>query len=161
MRRVYECVPCSDEPASMSQIATALIKSGAAQSVDMRSIGHALSQLEERKLVREYPRGKFRRDRPKEQEEAMPDDTASTQKPVATKVVQIGSPPTPAAKEPKPADIVDRIAQVGTMLRALSATATDCAQQVEELGLSLQERVENVERDTAKLRQLQAILKSL
>jgi hypothetical protein len=75
-------------------------------------------------------------------------------------------PPTPEMAAPTaglagPACALDRLGSVAKSARALSGKLIELADEIETAALEAEERIQRVQADTAKLRQLQELLKSL
>lgn len=66
-----------------------------------------------------------------------------------------------AKQESKPMDPLEQIGHIAKALRSMAEKATSLATEIEEVGLEAEARLAKVNEDTDKLRQLQALLKSL
>ncbi|VTU38365.1 hypothetical protein H4CHR_04407 [Variovorax sp. PBS-H4] len=142
-KKVLEAVPMQS-PWSKDQIAVELRRLGSSASRDV--IDGCLNTLCERGAVKEPTRGNFIRVLARQpitttQELDMP----ATIRPIAT----------PAPVQPATADdTLSRLANLGALLRR-------AADEAEAIALDVEDRVKAAGKDGEKLRQLQALLKSI
>ena len=142
-RKVYCAVPIS-EAWTATQICAELRRTGVS-GADRRAVDSCLHLLSERKLLKETARGTYMRaavkTKPQPMEKAMP----------TPNVVQMADKAPPQANEP---DGLGKLAAIAGTLRRL-------ADQVETAALELEEKAAMSQEDAVKLRQLQALLKSI
>lgn len=60
-----------------------------------------------------------------------------------------------------PTEPIDRLAGLAATLKELSVKVGAMAKEVEDVAISVEERIQAIHADTEKLRQLHALLKSL
>ena len=145
--KVYAAVPAS-EPWSMSYINSELQRTGGITR-DTRLLHGCLNSLKLAGLISEPERGVFirvpvRSDKPKTQSER-------TQQPTTTEDNKMPAP-APAAKTPR---------NPLTILNELAAKCKTLQDEIELAALEIDEYVTAKDGDAAKLKQLQALLKSL
>lgn len=146
-RKVLEAVPIQ-EPWSNKQIAAELSRHG--RNLDMRVVDGCLSHLRDNGLIKACESGAFVRVQAKpkvvriDRQAERTDETDETHRPARREDAM----PTP---QPDP---LDKMAQ-------LAAAARQLANDIENVALEIEARAQEIQRDTEKLRQLQALLKSL
>lgn len=141
-RKVYEAVP-AQEPWAKDQICREILRAGSNVSRDV--VDSCLHALRGRGLVKEPERGKFIR------------ASRRAKQPLD----DIQNPPEPLKEDrnmsttkTQTPDALGRLAGVAKLLR-------QAAEEIEAAALDFEERTQEQDRDTEKLRQLQALLKSL
>lgn len=142
-RKVYEAVP-AQEPWAKDQICREIMRAGSNVSRDI--VDSCLNALRGRGLVKEPERGKFvrvslRTKQPLEDVQTYPEEPLTEDRNMSTTKTQAP-------------DALGRLAGVAKLLR-------QAAEEIEAAALDFEERTQEQERDTEKLRQLQALLKSL
>lgn len=146
-RKVYDSVPKA-ESWDASQIIQELHRKGQSMS-DMHVVRGCLNSLIACGLVLESSRGAFTRVEVKEKKStALPDTT--TQKPKESEHMAIQNSNASDAKNGP----IDRLSGISQRLRIL-------ATEIDDAAIALAEQTEKGDAETEKLRQLQAILKSL
>jgi hypothetical protein len=148
MKKVLDAVPIS-EAWSKSQVVGELRRTGHNIGADV--VESCLNAMRGKGLITEPVRGTFKRIAPK-------------QKPQT----EMEEPPMPAphpfdpinATEPA-RDPLSRMADVAKSARSLASALQQLASEVEEIAIASEERLEQISKDTEKLRQLQQLLKTL
>lgn len=150
-KKVYECVPIVESWAP-AQIMSELHRRNISMS-DMHVVLGCLNSMIDVGIVVEIPRGKFKREaiRPKCEVKPFADPAIQTiQEPKLNKTVtEPGPAPTPATSNP-----LDLLGNLAQRLRAL-------ADDAEQIAMAIAGQAEKNDAETAKMRQLQALLKSL
>lgn len=141
-RKVYEATPLNEQW-SAQQICTELFRTG--HRTDLHTVSGCLNSLIASGLIREATRNGFTRVAPKPQPQ----------------LAAVQEQPQPASEPSKPADPLSRLASLAEKARALSGDLKTLATEIESAALDVESRIELEHADTAKLRQLQQILKGL
>lgn len=147
-RKVFDATPMS-EPWSASRIVAEMARKGSQQ--DHRVVLGAMCDLCGRKLVREVSTGMFQRmttDHPTPPETPMPEPTTRT---------NCTSPKAGAAA----AKAAPRKRGPMELLADLSAKARQFAEELDNAALEIEQEFQNSEAKSAKLQQLQALLKGI
>lgn len=142
-KKVYESLPIS-EPWSPSQIMQELHRKNISMS-DMRVVMGCINSLIDAGCVDEPSKGMFIRAEIKEKQ--APNQTFKTIKQKDTEM----------QKETKPENTTNPIDRLSTLASRLRALATD----MDDAAISLAEQAQKNDAETVKMRQLQALLKSL
>lgn len=148
-KKVYECVPIQE--AWTAQEIAQYMKTRTGSSIDMRVIQGCLTGLVDAGLIRADGRNNYKRIQVEE----------------ATKEVLTMKAAQPKKTEVKPApvaviDLLGGIASEVLVIAAdLSAKLKRVAKSIEDAALSVESERENSHESVEKLRQLQALLKSL
>jgi hypothetical protein len=154
-RKVLDAVPVS-EPWPASKIIGEMVRM-TSSSPDFKIVMGCLSTLADQGLVREPKKGEFQRVKPRPALSAV-----STPDGLAEEPTEPTEPTKLADDLPlAPAEPMDRLASLAGTLRELSAKVTAMAKEVEDVALSVEERIQRIHADTEKLRQLQSLLKSI
>lgn len=143
-RKVLEAVPVLS-PWTKDQIHGELRRQGT--GCDRSHVDGCLDNLRGRGLIKEPARGQFIRITGKTTSPQPEEDMATT----GIRVLQ------PQAVEQQAADKKDSLSRLAECAKSLR----QMADQVDAIALDVEERVQTIERDTEKLRQLQALLKSI
>ncbi|MCY1298549.1 hypothetical protein D9M68_696970 [compost metagenome] len=153
-RKVYDAVPIQDAWQPI-QIKNALATS-TRSSTDLHVVRGCLRVLVESGLVREHPHGHYRRIEVREtkpythMEIVMPESNV-------TKTAQ-----QPTQSEQSPIEILGELAgQITTLANEFAARMKKLAAAAEEAALAIEQERETNDENLGKLRQLQALLKSL
>lgn len=153
--KVYDAIPISDSW-SITQIMQELHRLNISMS-DARVVGGCLNSLIDCGLVVEAPKRMFRREviRPKfERTEAAPEVIATTKEIEMKQTAHLPSKTAPYASAIAIMSPLDRLSSFASRLR-------DLATEMENAAIDLAGQAEKNEAETAKMRQLQALLKSL
>lgn len=156
-RKVYEGVPIQ-EMFTPAQIGHALARTSGA-AVDMHILRGCLRALCEAGLVREVETNFFRRadvrDVPR---------TTKQEKPIMVMPKIAAAAPTPAPPR-EPPSAIDLLSDISTRLTAFAdrtaREARELAGEIEATALQIEEIIQTNTRDLEKLKQLQALLKTL
>lgn len=148
-RKVFEVIPYGT-PWSTQQIASELARLGS--HVDFKVVSGCLNSLHEQGMVREQGNGIWLRTAAPQMPQLVKPE--KKEEPMVAKVAEVA---TVAA----PADPMDKLARIAAEARTLAAAATSIANLIEEVAIETESRIEKVQADTSKLRQLQELLKSL
>jgi hypothetical protein len=138
-KKVLDAVP-AQSPWSKDQIAIEIRRRGS--GADRAVLDGCLDSLRGRGLIKEPTRGQFIRVVGK----------ITTKQPEEDITVTNQVPPARPAPEKK--DSLSRLAELAKTLRS-------AADQIDAVALDVEERVQTIEKDTDKLRQLQVLLKSI
>lgn len=141
-KKVLECCPFQ-EPWTKEEIAREMRRIGSNAQINV--IQGCLDTLRGTGLIKEPERGKFIRVAAKPKEESKPP------------LVLIKGEPMPAEKEKTVQIVVDPLSRMAELAEQARAIAKD----IEAVALDMEMRMERVEKETEKLRQLQSLLKSL
>lgn len=145
-RKVLEAVPMQ-EPWAKQQILAELRRVGSNAGMDV--VEACLNTLRGRGLIKEPERGKFVRVVATErQPQPQPEETIEVERMSAPQ------------QEEKP-DPLAQLADIAKRLRHFSSDLSMMAAAVEDAAIAAEERIQQIKGDTAKLRQLQELLKSL
>lgn len=156
-RKVLDAVPIQ-EPWEKQTIVMELRRTGVATSVDI--IEGCLRSLKDRGLVKEPRSGFFVRPKFRPAAAANDDDLDDAGAPTPPPTTTTKAPPVrttltvspPATTEP--ANTLTRLADLASSLRKT-------ADEVDAIAIDVEERIAVIEKDGEKLRQLQALLKSI
>lgn len=156
--KVYEAVPIS-EPWTVHQVLFEMARLNN-QPYQIRVVAGCLSNLVESGLVKEPSRGSFVREPVKER----PTIEAMTKKGVLREFAGI-APKEQVMPTNQPASgaaqLIDRLAQIGSSLRALADHAKSIADEIDSAALAAEEDRSKLLGESDKLRQLQTLLKSI
>ena len=144
-RKVLEAVPKQDVW-SAQQILGEMGRTGS--QPDFTTMRGCLNSLKDAHLVREPEPGHWQRVAPRQvitRGELRIDEPA---------------PPTPAPP-PGRSDTLSRIAELSQELRTVAAKVTTAAAALDDVAIEIEERLQVIDADGQKLRQLQSILKSI
>ena len=165
--KVYEATPIS-EPWPAARVLTELNRTGCGIPLD--SVRGCLSSLVGSGLVAEPQRGSFQRVAVRDHAPEADEDYArrivaapppAPPPPPSTPLLPATLPALPVAgASPKLAQL-DRLASIGASMRAMAELAGQIASEVDAAALAAQEEMDSMQAGTEKLRQLQALLKSL
>jgi len=146
-KKVLEAVPIS-EAWTIHQIRNELIRTGS--NSDYRMIEGCLRTLKDSELVKEPDTGSFIRimSKPKTVRVSVPKEVQEQTMAVI-------------AEAKKPVEPMDRLAALSAQVRVLSNQVLAIATEIENVALDVQDRLDRIHADTAKLRQLQELLKGL
>lgn len=153
-RKVLDAVPLTETwPAS--KIIGEMVRM-TSSSPDFKIVMGCLSTLVDQGLVREPKKGEFQRIKPR------PALAVASPAPADT----VAEPLTADAPEATvatvaPTEPIDRLAGLAATLKDLSVKVGAMAKEVEDVAISVEERIQTIHADTEKLRQLHALLKSL
>lgn len=153
-KKIYDCIPIS-EAWSPSQIMQELHRRNISMS-DMRVVMGCMNTMIDSGCIVESPKGMFSR--------AEIRQAKIVKTPVLVAVKTIEEPPMkPMLATSSPLVSTDKPQTTGPIerLSALAARLRDLATDMETTALELAEQAEKNDTDTAKMRQLQALLKSL
>ena len=154
-KKVLDAVPAT-ETWTKEQIASELYREG--HRVALNVMVGALSRMCDQGLVREPERGRFIRVQGQDAETIDQQEitiVSSTIQPIRPEAPPPPPPPAPPPpRDTPPRDVLTRLAQIAVMLRSL-------ANETEAIALETEERMQELKRDTEKLRQLQQLLKSI
>lgn len=169
-RKVLDTVPIS-EPWTISQVSAEMLRATGSRP-EFKIVAGCLDSLASVGLIREPTRGSFIRVMPKRRPELasvplppapLPAEQINRESPSTMTKLAITKPSIihEAAPSAAPVDPLERIAQVATALRSASVSLAEMAQELDDAALVFTTRLDQVNADTEKLRQLQAILKSI
>jgi hypothetical protein len=147
-RKVLEATPIQ-EPWNVGQIAAELIRRYGTR-VETRVVHGALNNMAEQGLLKEPAPNHYQRVTLKPKLTVHTNETEDT---MAT-IQSVKAPPTPV--EP-----MDQIAAVASQLRQMAAKLTEAAADLDAVAIETEERIQAAQQGAAKLRQFQALLKSL
>lgn len=150
-KKVYEAVPIA-ESWNAKKIQSELTRQGITQ--DPRTIAGCLDTLRKSGLINELLRGEFRREVIKDPVVKVTSDVPKEPAPVAAKPIIV----TLAVEQISPMDILGALA---ARAAHLSSMAYDLSSDIGDAAIDIQQRIENNDSDTQKLKQLQSILKSI
>lgn len=161
MRKVLDAVPIA-EPWTIPQICSEIQRAGGTS--DRRAISGCLNTLVEYGLIREPVAGSFER---KPHKPATPPATTESAAAKGADVMTMPQKSGEATSVP-PLSPLDRLAAAGHDLRELSRSISRQSKNVEQLAeeidavaIEVTEKISRIESDTAKMRQLQELLKSI
>lgn len=149
--KVYEAVPIAGQW-SLNQITAEMRRAGI--NVDSRAVFGCLGALARAGLVVESEAGKFQREAVK----------APLTKPTKSKDEPMSAKPAvkpPPAKDAVAPDIMDILGALAARAVHISNQAKDLSNDISNAAVEIQARVEVNEADSAKLKQLQALLKGI
>lgn len=170
-KKIYDAMP-TDQPLTFSQIAAVLAKSGHKPPA-INILSGAVSSMAEAGLLKEKPHGLFTRPETKQSE--APQVSSEAQNTGDTNTRPDETPTEPLSPVGQHGDPLEDLATLGQHLRAFAKTleetsglllkhtrlAATFASKVDALALESEERIQKVHADTAKLRQLQELLKAI
>ena len=156
-KRVFGSVPIT-EPWTVQQIYGELTRTGF--SGDKRTVGGCLASLIATGLITEGPSGKFRRVAVK----PLTKTPAAVAVAAATKELDMASQTTAALKPAlikNPAPHIDKLAMISNQARSIAEQIKELASNIETAAIEIDEQIKQGTEETAKLKQLQQLLKSL
>lgn len=156
MRKVFEAMPIS-EPWTPPQVASEMSRV-TRSSPDIRAVTACLSALVERGLAKEPVRGTFIRVESKPRLAAVP-PAPSAHSATPEKAATADAPAKPPEEES--VEPMDRLASLASSMREIARRVSEMAQEAEEVAMDVEQRMDRIKADTAKLRQLQALLKDI
>lgn len=158
-RKVLDAVPIQ-EPWEKQTIVMELRRTGVATSVDI--IEGCLRSLKDRGLVKEPRNGSFVRPQLRIAAAANEDelDDAGDQTPPPTTTTTKATPVRTTTLTVSPPATTER-ANTLTRLADLASSLRKTADEVDAIAIDVEERIAVIEKDGEKLRQLQALLKSI
>lgn len=151
---VFEAVPIS-QPWTVSEICSELRRLG--KKSESRFVTGCLNSLSESGLIREVKKGEFVR-------------VTAREKPARPVLAQVSSTEqikekaevaVTIANKPERVEPMERLAVAAKNTRDLAEKIRAMADEIEEIALDVDERIQKIHADTAKLRQLQDLLKSI
>lgn len=145
-KKVYECIPIASSW-TLSQICTEMARKG--QGNDHRITQGCVNTLVNSGLVKESPRGTFRRLSIKQQKKEVTEPALL--KPIETRKEMTVEMKFPAKKEKDPLE----------MLSSISSSARKLADDLDDAALVIASQIRDIESQSSKLKQLQALLKSI
>lgn len=147
LRKVLEATPIQEAWSAVA-ISAEMRRVGSG-GADPRATLGCLSSLVDQGLIDEVGRGQFKRVQPKEKQSAPEIKPIEVHAPSKEPEMQSRIIPAPPAANP-----IDKLSKLASRLR-------DLASDMETAALELAEQAEKNEQETAKMRQLQSLLKSL
>lgn len=170
-KKVLDAVPIQ-EPWSKNQIVAEIRRAGSNAGVDV--IESCLNNLRGRSLISEPSRGMFQRITAKPRVHLVQVEPQTTLRSALEMAVSKSSKKEhevviTCAADMLPANLMgaakkdplESMAELAQMARDLAGTAQKLAASIETAALEAEERMEQIRRDTDKLRQLQALLKDI
>jgi hypothetical protein len=151
-KKVYDAVPIV-ESWTAKKILSELSRQGITQ--DPRTITGCLDTLKRSGLIHEFMKGEFRREVIKELS-AKAEVPAEKEPAPASKPIVVAPPPV----EPE-ISAMDILGALAARAAHLSSMASDLSSDISDAAVEIQQRIETIDADTQKLRQLQSILKSI
>jgi hypothetical protein len=142
-KKVFECIPMTTSW-SMSQICSEMNRKG--QGSDIRIIQGCVNTLVGSGLVKEIPKGMFKRLSVRTQEKNVHETQGSIQ--------IINEPKEIIVTEKNNKDPLE-------MLSLISSSARKLADDLDDAALVIASQIKDIESQTSKLKQLQALLKSI
>lgn len=142
-------------PMHISTICTALHDAGT--RADQRLVLGCLNGLKDDGLVREPEPHTFIRIIAKEK----PKMTIVKPQAEAAKVAADVPPPAQKPAAQQQPDTLGRLGEIASQARAMAATLEQMAESIDAAAIEVEERIKRIEQDMGKLRQLQALLKSI
>lgn len=149
-KKILEAVPCT-EPWTKEQIKAELYRQG--HNVPLNVMLGALDRMREQGLIREPRQCQFVRVQGRQNDTPLEAPSMLSIAPPAPEPPPPPPPAPPAPDKPKE-DVFARLARMAVALRAI-------ADEAEAIALDAEDRMQMLRRDTEKLRQFQALLKSL
>lgn len=153
-RKVFDATPIQ-ESWTVASIRNAL--SGASMTTSAHVIRGCLRELIDAGLVRQPERNQFQRveiraaAKPQQQEPAMPAAAQATP-----------APPSIPAEQHTPLELLGELAgEMGALAKAMAEQLHNMARRIEEVALVVEQDREAIAADLTKLRQFQALLKSM
>lgn len=143
-KRVYEVVPIQ-EPWSARQVMAEMLRLGKTSRIDQRVLDGCLGALVEAGLVRALPQGMFVR---------------APVRPSPSRPAPDEAPPPPPEAPLAPGTLA-HFSHIAEQLRDLAARANTLAGAIESAALAADERVEQAQAGTEKLRQLKTLLSEI
>lgn len=152
-RKVLDAVPLTETwPAS--KIIGEMVRM-TSSSPDFKIVMGCLSTLVDQGLVREPKKGEFQRIKPR------PALAVAPPAPSDAPAEPAPAPVAAVAEVAAPTEPIDRLAALASTLKELSERVAAMAKDVEDVAISVEERIQTIHADTEKMRQLQALLKSI
>lgn len=155
-KKVLDSTPVA-EAWTQNQVADEMRRVGI--RVDIRAIGSSLNSLVESGLVKESPRGKFCRITCKEK--ASPALTVVKAKKEPDSEPQAETKPVEKEEQRDHKDTMDKLAELAEKLRSSAAEMSKMASDIDSVAIEVEERIQRVNDNAGKLKQLQALLKDL
>lgn len=168
IRKVYDAVPMQT-PWNAHEIGQELFRTGKS-GVDAHTLKGCLNSLSKYGMVREPTRGYFMRLPPSKPVEeptdldSLLDDLFPDQEPAATQEKEVAAP---TQQEPttmqttKQETPIEKIGRLASTVQAMQSTLKQLASDIDTVAIEVEEMFSSRDAETAKLRQLQALLKSL
>ena len=157
-RKALDAVPI-EHPWDLAQIVSDITRTTGSRP-DTKTVKAALGALVGQGLVLEPRDGRFVRVKIRPTLAAVPPAPAKEEKPMPAPTV-ISPPNVPKREELEEREPLARMASMASNLRELARQANSVADGLETVALEVAERMERIHADGDKLRQLQALLKSI
>ena len=159
-RKVLEAVPIQ-AAWSASQIIGEMVRMTASKP-DFKIVMGCLNSLVDAGLVREPEKGHFQRIKARPSLAAVPPaPVAATPAPEAALMLAKPVPNVPNVPKQEEQEPLARMSYMASNLRELSRQTAALADGLETIALDVESRMDRIHADTEKLRQLQALLKSI
>lgn len=150
-KHVLEATP-KMEPWTSQQVCGELRRAG--KNIETTVVQGCLAALTRQGLVQEKPAGQFMRVTPKPKAPTPPAPT-----------LQVVQATTPAAAEPSPLPsdrgTLTKLAELSMRLRAAANTLTKFADDIDDVAIEVEERIQKINADSETLSQLRALLKGI
>ena len=157
-RKALDAVPI-EHPWDLAQIVSDITRTTGSRP-DTKTVKAALGALVGQGLVLEPRDGRFVRVKIRPTLAAVPPAPVKEEKPMPAPTV-VSPPNVPKREEREERDTLARMASMASNLRELARQADNVAEGLETVALEVAERMERIHADGDKLRQLQALLKSI
>ena len=157
-RKALDAVPI-EHPWDLAQIVSDITRTTGSRP-DTKTVKAALGALVGQGLVLEPRDGRFVRVKIRPTLAAVPPAPVKEEKPMPAPTV-VSPPSVPKREEREEREPLARMASMASTLRELARQADNVAEGLETVALEVAERMERIHADGDKLRQLQALLKSI
>lgn len=157
-RKALDAVPI-EHPWDLAQIVSDITRTTGSRP-DTKTVKAALGALVGQGLVLEPRDGRFVRVKIRPTLAAVPPAPVKEEKPMPAPTV-VSPPSVPKREEREEREPLARMASMASTLRELARQADNVAEGLETVALEVADRMERIHADGDKLRQLQALLKSI